>query len=308
MSEWRPFNLAMIPGVSPALDAVGQAAGTLSGLLDALAGLLETLAQLVSFMADAMHAAIQELIAIIQELINQIYNLLQTGIYFYLDKGPFFTGGNPDGLHGFLSRWKASFDDIGDSNRPQFEENAQMSAMLFVVGANDLPDLYRLLKLLAMLFGIPSLDWEEDEYGFDVPTRIENGMSTPPDWESVRLGGICPPFARLAEILTQAMGMLTVTDDYANMLDALAEIISEKAALLSAIADEIQAVVDSITALIESSGLYILQIDGNGVADLITKTEAATDVPPWNLESWVAGTCLLGATADFGPVVELLGG
>jgi hypothetical protein len=308
MPEWRPFNLAMIPGVPPVLDAVGTAAGTLSGLLDTLAGLLETLAQLVSFMADAMHAAIQALIAIIQELINQIVNLLQTGIYFYLDKGAFFTGSNPDGLHGFLSRWRASFEDQGDSNRPQFEENAQMSAMLFVVGANDLPDLYRLLRLLAMLFGMPSLDWDEDEYGFDIPTRIENSMGTPPDWESVRLGEVCPPFARLAEILMQAMGMLSVTDDYANMLDALAEIISEKAALLAAIADEIQSLVDAITALIESAGLYVLQIDGSGVDDLIAQAETAADVPPWNLESWVAGTCLLAATADFGPVVELLGG
>ena len=118
MSDWKPFNLAMIPGVPETLDAVNQAAGTLSGLLDALSALLETLADLISFMADAMHAAIAALIAIIQELIDQIYNLLQTGIYFYLDKGPFFTGGNPDGLHGFLSRWKASFDDIGDKHRP----------------------------------------------------------------------------------------------------------------------------------------------------------------------------------------------
>ena len=180
--------------------------------------------------------------------------------------------------------------------------------MFFVVGANDLPDFYRLLQLLSMLFGIPSFDWEEDEYCVDVPTLIENGMSTPPDWESLRFGEVCPPFARLAEILTQTVGMLSVTNDYANMLDSLATIIAEKAALLAAIADEIQSIVDAITTLIESSGLYVLQIDGSGIDDLEAKADFATDVPPWNLESWVAGTCLLAATADFGPVVELLGG
>ena len=308
MPEWRPFHLAMIPGVPPTLDAVNEATGTVSGVLDTLSGLLDTLAELASFMADSMHTTMHALIAIIQELINQLYNLLQTGLYFYLDKGPLFTSGDPDGLQGFLARWKNSFEDFGDIHRPQFAEHAEISAMFFVVGANDLPDFYRLLQLLSMLFGIPELDWEEDEYGVDIPTRIENGMSTPPDWESLRLGEVCPPFARLAEILTQTVGMLSVTDDYANMLDSLAEIISEKAALLAAIADEIQSIVDAITALIESSGLYVLQIDGNGIDDLKAKAETATDVPPWNLESWVAGTCLLAATADFGPVVELLGG
>jgi len=98
MPSWRPFTLNMIPGVPQALDAVGQATSTLTGLLDTLAGLLETLAQLAQFMADAMQAAMAALCALIQEIIDQIFNLLNTGIYFYLDKGPFFTGAQPDGL------------------------------------------------------------------------------------------------------------------------------------------------------------------------------------------------------------------
>jgi len=209
MPSWRPFTLNMIPGVPQALDAVGQATSTLTGLLDTLAGLLETLAQLIQFLADAMQAAIAALCAMIQEIIDQIFNLLNTGIYFYLDKGPFFTGAQPDGLEGFLSRWRASFDDLGDHFRPQFAGNASLSAMLFLVGANDLPSLQRLLALLGLLFGRPDLNWEEEFTTFDVPTLIESGMSTPPDWVSVRLGEVIPPFQRLGEILMQAMGMLS---------------------------------------------------------------------------------------------------
>jgi len=306
--SWQPFTLNMIPGVPQALDAVGQAASTLTGLLDTLAGLLETLAQLAQFMADAMQAAMAAICALIQEIIDQIFNLLNTGISFYLDKGPFFTGGQPDGLEGFLSRWRASFDDLGDAHRPQFAGNANVSAMLFLVGANDLPSLQRLLALLGMLFGRPDLAWTEEVTGFDVPSLIEVGMSTPPDWRTVRLGEVIPPFQRLGEILMQAMGMLKVGDGYAGLLEKLAQVIAEKAAVLAAISDEIQSLVDAITALIESAGLYVLHADGGSLSDLIANVGAAEDVPPWNLESYVAGVCLLAGTADFGPVVELLGG
>ena len=308
MSSWQPFTLAMIPGVPPALDAVGQATGMLTGLLDTLAGLLNTLAQLLQFLSDVISAAIAALCALIQEIIDQIFNLLNTGIYFYLDKGPFFTGAAPDGLEGFLSRWRGSFQDLGDKSRPVFAGNANVSAMLFLVGANDLPSLQKLLALLGLLFGIPSLSWEDDLYTFDVPSIIEAGMSTPPDWRSVRLGEVIPPFQRLGEMLMAALGMIKIADGYSGMLAALAQVIAEKAAVLSAIADEIQKLVDEITALIESAGLYILSVDGDSLDGLISNASTAGNEPPWNLESYVAGVCLLAGTADFGPVVELLGG
>jgi hypothetical protein len=299
--SWQPFTLNMIPGVPQALDAVGQAASTLTGLLDALAGLLEMLAQLAQFMADAMQAAMAAICALIQEIIDQIFNLLNTGISFYLDKGPFFMGGQPDGLEGFLSRWRASFDDLGDAHRPQFAGNANVSAMLFLVGANDLPSLQRLLALLGLLFGRPDLVLDGDFYSADLPSLVEAGMST-------RLGEVIPPFQRLGEILMQAMGMLKVGDGYAGLLSKLAQVIAEKAAVLAAISDEIQSLVDAITALIESAGLYVLHADGGSLPNLIANVGAAENVPPWNYESYVAGVCLLAGTAEFGPVVELLGG
>ena len=308
MSSWQPFTLNMIPGVPQALDAVGQAATTLTGLLDALAGILDIVAQLAQFMADAVQVAVATLIALIREIINQLFNLLNTGISFYLDKGPFFTGGQPDGLVGFLSRWQVSFDDLGDRHRPQFAGNANISAMLFLVGANDLPGLQRLLALLGLLFGRPDLNWDEEFTSFDLPARIEAGMSTPPDWQAVRLGEVIPPFQKLGDILLQALGMLQVTDGYAGMLEELATVIAEKATVLRAITEEIQALVDAITALIESAGLYVLPVEGSGIPNVVDAAKTAGNAPPWGADSYVAGVCLLAGTADFGPVVELLGG
>jgi len=299
----------MVPGVPEAMDAAGQAAGTLSGILDVLAGLLDTLSGIVSMLSDPLSAALSALLAVIQELADQIAGLLGAGVYFYLDKGPYFVAGQPDGLAGFLSRWESSFADLGDSHRPQYEEGESVSALLFVVGATEPTELVDPLRSLGTLFGVPALELDEELEGAeDLPAAIEQTLPTPPDWQSVKAGDVLPPIAGLAEMLERVVGMLAVPASYSAMLESLAQVISDKAAALGTIADDIQAVVDQLEALVEAQGLYVLHAEGDGVADLIENVKNAGSPPDLGDEAWVAGVCLLGATGEFGPVVELLGG
>jgi len=309
MGSWKSYNFPMVPGVPEAMDATGQAAGTLSAILDVLAGLLDTLSGLVSMLSDPLSAALSALLAVIQELADQIAGLLDAGVYFYLDKGPYFVAGQPDGLAGFLSRWEDSFADLGDSHRPQYVEGEAVSAMLFVVGATEPTDLVDPLRSLGTLFGVPALELDEELEGAeDLPAAIEQTLPTPPDWRSVKAGDVLPPIAGLTEMLSQVVGMLEVPASYGAMLEGFAQVISDKAAALGAIADDIQAVVDQLEALVEAQGLYVLHAEGDGVADLIEKVKSAGTLPDLGDEAWVAGVCLLGATGEFGPVLELLGG
>ena len=313
MSEWKPFTLPMIPGVPEAMDAAGTAAGTLAGVLDVLAGLLEALAALVSMASDPLNAALSALIALIQELVDVIVGLLNSGIYFYLDKGPYFVGGQPDGLEGFLTRWEASFEDVGDRYRPQFEGGIgivdSISAMFFLVGGDDIGELRPALASLGKLFNVPALELEESEEPIlDYPASVEQGLSTPPDWASVKLGDVLPPFEKLGQMLQRVVGMLAVGESYGKMLEDLAQLISDKAAALGEIAGEIQAVVDDINALIAAEGLYVLHIEAESIPALVQAVRDAEEPPPWSAEAYVAGVCLLGGTSGFGPVVELLGG
>ena len=310
MSSWKEFKLPMVPGVPEAMDAAGQAAGTLSGILDVLASLLDTLSGLVSMLSDPLSAALSALLAVIQELADQIAGLLDAGVHFYLDKGPYFVAGPPDGIAGFLSRWEASFDDPGDTHRPQYEDGQPVSAMFFVVGATEPSELVNPLRSLGMLFGVPALELDEEIEGAeDLPATIEQTLPTPPDWSSVKVRDVLPPIAGLTEVLERVVGMLAVPASYGAMLESLAQVISDKATALGNIADDIQAVVDQLEALVEAQGLYILHAEGDGVADLIENVKSAGS-PPGGLgdEAWVAGVCLLGATGEFGPVIELLGG
>jgi len=142
----------------------------------------------------------------------------------------------------------------------------------------------------------------------DLPAAIEETLPAPPDWQSVKAGDVLPPIAGLTEMLNQVVGMLKVPASYGAMLESLAQVISDKAAALGTIGDDIQAVVDQLEALVEAQGLYVLQAEGDGVSDLIEKVKNAGSPPDLGDEAWVAGVCLLGATGEFGPVLELLGG
>ncbi len=308
MSDWKVFTLAEIPGVSEAADTIDSGASALTSGLDVAAGLVRALSALVQLLADAEELVVNTLVAIMQGILNALYDLLQSGVYFYMDEGPLFFGGNPDGLLGWTTRFEASFNDLGDAARPQFSDDSAVSAVMILVGANDLPTFKNLLALLAQLLDMPKLDLSERKLSVIYPEEIAQGMSTPPDWRSQKLGDTIPPLAGLLEKLTQAIEMIRINDGFSSMLSELADAIELKADTLAALADEIREIVDAILALIESSGIYILSSSStDGIPGLIKAVKDSGEQPEWNMESWVAGCCLLGGSADIGPVMELFG-
>ena len=304
MSDWKPFTLQMIPGMPDALEVIGEAAGTLSGLLDGLSALIDTLSGIVSGDLDPINASLVGL----QELADQLHALLNSGVYFYLDKGPYFVGGEPDGLTGFITRWEDSFDDLGDSDRPPpVGEGASVSAMIFLVGGNDLPTLRPLLWALGNLFNVPALVVADIEMPKDYPEFIEDGISTPPDWKSMKLSSVLSPFEKLEQALQKAVGLLAVGASYAKMLNDLARLIASKATALSMLSDQTEELADDITLLIETEGVHFLQVEAPTIVDLVQAVKDAEDTPELDGNAFVTGVCLLGETADFGAAIELLG-
>jgi hypothetical protein len=180
--------------------------------------------------------------------------------------------------------------------------------MFFVVGGEDPSQVIGPLRFLRKLFGIPALEVEQEEHILDYPAAVEQSLSTPPDWRSVKLGRALPPFEKLGRTLQRVVDMLAVGESYGKVLQDLATVISDKAEALQSVGDEIQAMVDEIQALVEAQGLCVLHVEAEGIPALVQSIREAGEAPPWGDEAYVAGVCLLGGTADFGPVVELLGG
>jgi len=307
VSTWRALTIPGIDGVPEAVSAAETAASTLSDVLSTLAGLIDALSSLVSALADPLQAAIAALLEILQDLVDSVQALLASGVYFYLDKGPYFMASPADGLAGFIRRFTASFDDQGDAYRPMFPEGTPLSAMLIAVGADSLASFSDMLDPLARLFGIPSLFLAEAP-GASLSEDIEVTMSEPPDWRNATLQELLPPMTELVESLQAAIGALAVPQTYADMLTELAALIGDKAIALQDLADNIQAAADDLQSIIDATGIYQLVMFGTSVDEIIAQVEEATDAPDWTAETWVAGVCLLGASSDFGPVFALLGG
>lgn len=308
-ARWKSLAMPMVPGVPEAIDAVTSAAETLSTALDLLAGLIDTLADLMALYVDPVQAALAALIEILQQLADQLNALLNGMIWFYLDKGPLFSGGQPDGLDGFISRWADSFDDAGDKQRPILPESTSVSAMFFVVGADNLAAFKTYLGYLAALFDIPALELPEDleEDASDLQEALQRATSTPPDWRTLLTGQVLPPLKRLAETLEACAGMLVAPEAYAQVLQQLADIIAEKAEAMADLANRLQEVAAAIVAIIESTGIHQLVVQATGIPNLIEAARTAEDAPPFAVETWITGVCLLAATPNFAPLLTLLG-
>jgi len=310
MSRWTPLTLQTIPGVDDALAATGQAADFLGGALAMLSQLISTLSEMVRFLSDALHAAIAGLIELIRTLARTIEQLLSSSISVYVDGGPLFTGAPPDGVAGWLERWGRSFGDSGDRFRPQFPPGERVSAVLILVGAGNPPDFLGLLQQIGRLFGVPA--WDLARHGGfpgdDLSGTVERSLPTPPDWATAPLGEVLVPFAGLSESLYRLAGVIAVAEPIADLLSGLAETIGEKGRALQGMARELQQIVMDLETLTQVSGLHVLRVEAVGVDHLIDQALTALPLPPLPDDAFVAGVCLLGGTANFGAVGELLGG
>ena len=305
MSNWKAFSLNQVPPIPTAAQAARDAGSVAADVFDAAATGLDALSAALLLLSDRV-----DLSAAMQTLVNQLYDLFGSGVYMYFDEGPVFNKLDPDGLSGMKARFTASFDDTGDGERPQFSGDAEVSALLIAIGANELPDLANLLDMLLALFGLPQIDPNYPPGGLDIdwPTRTESGMSTPPDWTSGTLADVVPLYGRLLDLLKRLAGMLNSGSTYSDIVDQLAAACHNKAIALRDFADELEAVINALAAL-ATSGAYVVNLQSSsGVAGLIEQLQAAENPPPWGADAYVSGVCLLGGTADFGPVVELMGG
>ena len=62
--------------------------------------------------------------------------------------------GKATGFTGWAARWRRSFDDEHDPQRPDFSGSAEVTAMLFIAGTPSMDALPALLAALGKLFGI----------------------------------------------------------------------------------------------------------------------------------------------------------
>jgi len=202
MTQWNQFNLqTLFPGpVADVTEQVGIVCDQIGTAAETIASAIDTLASLLVDVTDPLRALIQELITLLEETMSDI---LHTGIYFYYDCAgwPFYQVRSFDwdkikqamaegedhsqeiregdvkpedlplgttaiayGWPGWLARWKTSLNDLGDLEKPEFSDNAEIGAIFVVAGTPSLDGFLALIRAIGELLGIKAFQDAWDRF------------------------------------------------------------------------------------------------------------------------------------------------
>lgn len=346
--RWESLVLGDIPGLTELLSVVSSPLQVIAAILDFLAGILDILSALLLDILDPMRALVLAAYEILRSIIE---DLLNSGAYLYADlvglpfpaitrpalpasgdKPPWIPGGPPlvvppraVGFDAWAARFKASFDDPGDLQRPTFSKGAPVEAVFIVGTAPDLAGAGGMLKLLEQLFDVKSFGRAWDSFAKTFPAsppspQRARGRAKPaaPDWRSWRLRDIAPPDYPLEKLMWLPWllkALLLNVDGVIGLLRKLAAAVKEKADMLRRLVAILQAIIDAIQAL-AASGLHVLAVaTDSGVEGLTEAFLSATDRPGVVIDAdgtvhqadLVAGVCLLAGTSNVLPIWGLLG-
>jgi hypothetical protein len=346
--RWEHLVLGDIPGLKELLSVVSSPLQVIAAILDFLAGILDILSALLLDILDPMRALVLAAYEILRSIIE---DLLNSGAYLYADlvglpfpaitrpvlpasgdKPPWIPGGPPlavppraVGFDAWAARFKASFDDPGDLQRPTFSTGAPVEAVFIVGTAPDLAGAGGLLKLLEMLFDVKSFGKAWDSFAKTFPASPPDPQrararqkSAAPDWRSWRLRDIAPPDYPLEKLMWLPWllkALLLNVDGIIGLLRKLAAAVKEKANMLRRLVAILQAIIDAIQAL-AATGLHVLTVTtDSGVEGLTQAFLSAQDRPGVVIDAdgtvhqadLVAGVCLLAGTTSVLPIWGLLG-
>lgn len=252
--------------VSQALvDAAGTAAtavGTMAGVLSIATSLLKVAQVFVNKKVDPFAAAFQ---SVITELENLNNDLFATGVYILTINQLDVPGARRQDDFGVpilypreaLQMAIESFDDIGDPNRPQFSDGAQVCAFGFLATA---PSLVGLIDLIDALLGVFNIkDWELIKKRLKRISDPPSVASVYPDWKSLRLNSV----SQLKSIQDSTNRLLETVRGLGEVVDAIHDIINcvdQKVKDAEAIVSAMKQNLQDLQSAAKASGLYVLDV------------------------------------------------
>ncbi|GAA3389435.1 hypothetical protein [Cryptosporangium minutisporangium] len=346
--RWSQLTLGQIPGLAEVVSAAQVPVQVVAALLELAAGILEVVSKLLISLPDPIRALILAAIELITTIID---DLLRSGAYVYVDAPGLLSnvvtvrelgGSEPDmpqwlagdkplrpnrpadGFAQWAHRFRQSFDDPGDHDRPTFSDGAPVEALFIVATAPNLPDLAALGPLLASLFDAKAFGKAWEHFAATYPTWPDDpdrsrlrAHSVRPDWRSWELrdlgGDAGYPLRLLEKIPVWLEALLLNVDGVVALIKALVEAVRLKIDVLRQIVTILQQVIDTLAAL-TATGLHCLFVaTDEGVDGLVSAFLEATNRPNTapdgsvTTANAVAGVCLLAGTAEIAPIWALLG-
>ena len=151
-----------------------------------------------------------------------------------------------------------SFDDLGDPNRPQFTDQATVSAYGFLLTAPTPQGLLQMIEELTAVFAIPDFKVLRERYSEVLtPGVVESRY---PDWTNQRLNNIYQLRATqeaTSRLLENLRGNSVTAND--NLSDLIG-MFSRKANVARRLISDLEDTLDNLSNALAATGIYYLDV------------------------------------------------
>lgn len=266
-------------------DSAQSLQGNLQVVADALNAAATVARVFVSTNVDPTSALATAIISEIESVVDDFFS---TGFFMLVITPNDLTkpGYDPFGLatmtpNQALDAAVASFDDLGDSRRPQFSDQASVTGFGILATAVSVEDMIDKMSGLISVLNLDGFDLylRQARRTFPQPPVVPDSVS--PDWVSTKLQDI-PGFSELHAavqgFLQQFRGYLTTGD---NFLDDFVTAIENKVNVITKAIDELNAAIDRFVGAVGATGVYFLDIAQSTGGNTYLKSQ----IPDSTLES-----------------------
>ena len=252
------------PEAQAIVNEVDAVASAVTPLLDTATALLDVAKIFYIAGVDVYQTLTSTLISETEDLIDDLFG---AGVFeLVIDPFSVFGPKFPKDVNGIplLNPEQAiklairSFDDVGDPNRPQFSDGANVAAFGLMATAPDVSSFLALLQSLLAVWTIDGLDFTLKRV-----KRFRNPPDTQsllPDWDSIsfnKVNALGDIQNELLKILSLAKGYTVVPD---RGITDLIDIMQRKIDVLNASIAAFQGLLDILGALPAATGIYFFDL------------------------------------------------
>lgn len=194
----------------------------------------------------------------------------------------------------------ASFDDLGDLNRPIFSDSANISAIGFMITAPGLDEFMSIIENFNKVFSIP--DFEIMLFRLNEISNTSAIASSLPDWKSAKLNSFTP-MDELQKVLVGALETLKGFEITAgDSLDDLISVMQDRTDKLNKISNDLNNLINSLQTI----GVYVLKVPLTTGGVNKVKTELRDVYLECSKNNYTTMALIVGGGADANRINNLL--
>ena len=322
--SWQQTKL-----LSPSNDDVKEVSEALSAILSQVTPVIDTAAAALEaarffVTSPSENALVNVVLTLITELENFVNDLFQTNVHsLVVDPFRLFVHENAEQTQGYslqavrktydevgiplmspsqcLTEMVSSFDDFGDTDRPQFSSSAHVGAFGLIVTAPGLNEFRTLLEALNELIDFEPFKRLLEHFDRRARVQVPDPQTPkPPDWDkSETIANFFGQYSHLRDRLIDLLGVLKgYVISSRDAVTDLIEILETKLQILRDLTEALNSIIDAFLAAAGAEGIYVYTFEGTGGNEAIKADLVTNDVLNSLGTKYTVGVLLVGGSAS----------